>query len=103
MSTGTSFIEKGSLAASHRCQLRTLDHCCGRDTQGRSSSPPCRIVNINTNVCVRVCVCEHERTLMCAFFYFLSCELEVSSQGFFEGLIYAQDLGLRLTLEGGLS
>lgn len=91
MSTGTSSIEKGSLAPSHRCQLRTLDHCSGRDTQQRSSSPPCRIVNINTSVCV------------CVLFYFPSCKLEVSSQGFFEGLIYAQDLGLRLTLEEGLS
>lgn len=36
-------------------------------------------------------------------FYFSSRELEVSSQGFFEGLVYAQDLGLRLTSEEGLS
>lgn len=35
--------------------------------------------------------------------YFSSCELAASSQGFFEGLIDAQDLGLRLTLEEGLS
>ena len=85
------------LAASHPCQLRTLDHRSGRDTQQRSSSPPRRIVNINTTMCVFGCVC------VCVLFYFSSCELEVSSQGFFEGLIYSRDLGLRLTFEEGLS
>lgn len=40
---------------------------------------------------------------VCVLFYFSPYELEVSSQGFFEGLIFAQDLGFRLTLEEGLS
>lgn len=89
MSTGMSSIEMGILGASYHCQLRTVDHCRGRDTQQRSPSPPSHIVHL--------CGCVF------ILFYFSTYQLEVSSEGFFEGLIYAQDLGLRLTLEEGLS
>lgn len=95
MSTGTCSIEKRRLAAWLRCQLRTLDRCSGRDSQQRSSPPPHRIGNIHSG----------GRALVhaCTLLYFSSCKLAASSQGFFEGLICAQDLGLRLTLEEGLS
>lgn len=86
MSTGTCSIEKRRLAAALPLSAEDTGSLQWRGLSAKiiSTSPP---------------HCKHSLQLL----YFSSCKLAASSQGFFEGLIYAQDLGLRLTLEEGLS
>lgn len=94
MSTGTCSIEKRRLASSLPLSAEDTGSLQWQGLSAKiiSTSPP---------------HCKHSLQRVCvrarALLYFSSCKLAASSQGFFEGLIYAQDLGLRLTFEEGLS
>lgn len=100
MATGMSFVEMGSVSrrTGQRGSFALLSAEDTRSVQWQGHSTKIILTSmlhckLNSSVCVSVCV----------LFYFSSRELKVSSQGLWKGLIYAQDLGLRLTLEEGLS